>query len=492
MRKNFLILFSLLAISTSISPRTYTNKTFLMPRPVLENMAMEYTTWHTQVDKDKLKWGGSLQATGFYQKSTNKANIGDYFGFYWDDEDRIVDYINIVTKTDEQPDGIDQYFITHDYLMQEEVILPTGKIKFEPNQESYGLRLDYYQAWKRWFLKISTPIVKVKTDLNRFSDNLSYMYGADPSTNGKTLYDVLSGNFQNTDETNLQECLKYAKIGGAQDEAGLGDIAVTIGYNIYKKNDNYVRFGAEVTIPTSNSATGEYLFEPIYGNGDYWALGGTFDAKATLWDEKDAAIQFLVGLRLKYLFEQTEKRTLGFTKYDNTDSCPKDNLYDFGHYYLGGQNGKNALFPLANVLTRDVKVNPHLHFEGLLGLALISGNFTLDIGYNIFAKEGEDLSLKDCWKDDTYAVAKIGFKTTDVFDITNPAHVHLKINNSNLNLNVAATPTQITHKVYLGAGYAFNQRKHPIMLGLGTSYEFISANTALENFAVWGKVGISF
>ena len=67
----------------SVSAKTYTDKTFLMPRSHNENLAMEYTGWHKQFrDIDEDKWGGAFQATAFYQASTNKTDLGKYFGKY--------------------------------------------------------------------------------------------------------------------------------------------------------------------------------------------------------------------------------------------------------------------------------------------------------------------------------------------------------------------------------------------------------------------------
>ena len=65
-----------LLIAGNVAAKTYTNKTFLMPRSHNTNLAMEYTTWHKQtalIDEDK--FGGTVQLTGFYEKSDNKRGV---------------------------------------------------------------------------------------------------------------------------------------------------------------------------------------------------------------------------------------------------------------------------------------------------------------------------------------------------------------------------------------------------------------------------------
>ena len=77
MRKIFHGVLAALLIMSSASAKTYSDKTFLMPRSHGMNMAMEYTTWHKQTAMiDDNKFGGTLQATFFYDQSENKKDLG--------------------------------------------------------------------------------------------------------------------------------------------------------------------------------------------------------------------------------------------------------------------------------------------------------------------------------------------------------------------------------------------------------------------------------
>jgi len=197
----------------------------------------------------------------------------------------------------------------------------------------------------------------------------------------------------------------------------------------------------------------------------------------------------LVNADLRYLIKNTQRRT--FSLKDD-----EGNRINFGQYYLGGKTGEQSLFPLANVLTPNIYVTPGLTFEAIAALAFNTKNFTLDIGYNIFAKDGERITLKDSWEKNTYAIATPGFNTTVDFNADSDFQPGIDIDHalrvSNLDFDALRTPCQITHKIYGGLGYTFNECKYPVLLGLGSSYEFVNGNTALENWAIWGKLGISF
>lgn len=514
MKKKILMsLLMLPLLATSAFSKTHTNKTFLTPRSSLDNLPLEVSSWHTQfMIKNKHKFEGSIQASGFYQKSDNRSDLGKYFGYYAKNEQVKRDFISIIPMPDPNvmpfnTDDIPVLYIIHDPTAA--ALNFGGKIKFKPTQEVYGLHLDYYQNLCNFYLKVNLPIVEVKNDLNISSIGelpFAKLFGGDTFYN---LYDFFKGKIENLDaESNSQQKkLTHAKFSGTKDECGVADINVSLGYTFYKKHNCRVGIGANVTIPTGNDSNGEWLFDARVGNGDHWAVGGELESKFRLWDEGKGrdSIDFLLFANLKYLFENSEKRTLGLL--DNAGEKIK-----FGHYYLAGKKGELPVFPLANVLTRDVKVEPGLQFEMLAGLAFNANNVTFDLGYNLFVKDCENVHLKDDWKNDTYAIANPGYPEEDIngyltltgeepnngpFNPTNPAHYDAKtipgpIQKENLDIDAARTPSQLTHKVYGALNYAFYEWKYPLMLGIGASYEFDSGNAALEGYNFWVKASVSY
>jgi hypothetical protein len=486
MRKINLLLLAAF-ITGSLSAGTHTQKTYIQTRPFLSNLPMEYSTWHTQVNKDKIgSWGGSFQATGFFQSSQNESNLGTYFGYNpIQDPNGTRDYIPVEVAND--ADDIPAINIFHNRVPDDNAL--SGKIQLNPAQRAIGLRLDYYQAFKDFFFKVSTPITHVESGLHPKA--IGPMIAAtEGAGSGQTIINYFEGNVEETTagSDNLQNKLQYAKIGKNQSRTGLGDIELAAGYSIFKKKGHHFKAGIDLTIPTGNKAKGEWLMEPITGNGGYWGLGVFADSKFLLWKHEKGKIEFLTAANLQYLFSNNEKRTLGLKDYGGR------NYFALAQYYLAGQQGTNALFPAANVLTQDVKVEPQLNFELMASTVLISDNFTFEFGYNLFYKEKETIKLRHDWTNNTYALAVTDYDSsgaafnpeTNSFDGAGP------INWNNIDLEPAQTPSALTNKVYCAMGYSFNEWKRPWMLGMGLGYEFHAGNTALEGFEIWMKTALSF
>ena len=528
MRKFFYVMLAILAGMSCAQASTHTNKTFLMPRSHLDNMAMEYSTWHKQFrDIDEEKWGSSIQATGFYQESTNQSALGKYFGKYNNATGpnitnpyagTIQDFIWVMNRStgsgtnNEKALLLESGWIIHDpkatVAMADRLNV---KGTFRPKQESYGIRLDFHQKLdklaKGLFFKISVPFVDVTNDME-----ITYTGTANPSrltqplpdpdtATTKSLADYLSGNITTT----RQKALSHAKIAGSDSNSGVADIDVTLGYNFLYKEHKHLNANVCLTIPTGNRVRGEKLFEAMVGNGHHWALGCGVDSAFELWKDEDSSLDFLCAVNYKYLFDATEKRTLDF-KYSDTlvdGYLTAGKRVPMGYYFLGGKRGEKQVFPLANVLTRDVGVDPGSQLEALASLAFNYKSFTFDLGYNLFVKEGESVMVKD-WPENTYAIANqtFGSITDDqpLFDPTNATHAWggggaeaMPIAREHLLEQDAATPVYVTHKIFGGLGYAYEDWDYPIMFGLGGSWEFTQGtNSALDGWALWGKLGVSF
>ncbi|MCK4517916.1 hypothetical protein KAT92_04010 [Candidatus Babeliales bacterium] len=547
MRKFFYVMLAILVSTSCAQARTHTNKTFLMPRSHLDNMAMEYSTWHKQFrDIDEEKWGSSIQATGFYQESTNQSALGKYFGKYNNATGpnitnpyagTIQDFIWVMERSvlagtpnfnNEKALLLESRWIIHDpkeFTPSSERLNVKGT--FRPKQESYGIRLDYHQKLdklaKGLYFKVSVPFVDVTNDMeiaytgtadsSRLTQTLPDQdLVAAASRVKKSLADYLSGNITTT----RQKALTHAKIAGSDSDSGVADIDVTLGYNFLYKEHKHLNANICLTIPTGNRVRGEKLFEAMVGNGHHWALGCGVDSAFELWKDEDSSLDFLFAANYKYLFDATEKRTLDF-KYSNTAgtnvAAPLDTFLTagkrvpMGYYFLGGKRGERQLFPLANVLTRDVGVDPGSQLEVLASLAFNHKGFTFDLGYNLFAKEGESVMVKD-WPENTYAIAKQSFKEAagadeliPLFDPTNINHAWgggdgykpMAIAREHLLEQDAATPVYVTHKIFGGMGYSYDEWDYPLMFGLGGSWEFTQGtNSALDGWALYGKIGVSF
>ena len=515
--------------SLQLQAKTYTNKTFLATRSHNDNMAMEYAGWHKQTRKMMGKrWGGSFQATGFYQASTNDTDLGKYFGKYNSATGpnalnpyagTIQDFIWVADRTtDYWALLLDPDFMIHD---RAEAVTDTLDVKgtLRPEQTSYGIRLDYHQKLdklaKGLYFKVSAPIVRIKNDMSMsytgglHNQQLTQIQQAKtPAT--VSLADYLAGRVYSTaadDATNIQDRLTHAKISGSQSTTAFADVTATFGYNFLYKEHKHLGVNVCLVIPTNDTPDGTWLFDAEHGLRGHWALGLGLDGAFELWQHGNKSIEFVGALSGKYVLPETEKRTLGFKYDDALVDTPNPNnfagkLVPMGHYMLGGMSGVAGTFPLANVLTRDVMVRPGWQLEGLANMAFNWGNFTLDLGYNLYASERESVSVKT-WADNTYGIADNTYNTistnpfaadgTDTPADIRDGSVNGFIQRDHLVTESCVTPVQVTHKVYGGASYAFNGWEYPMMFGLGASWEFTQgSNAALDGYGLWLKTSINF
>lgn len=519
MRKITLYFMSLALVFGAASAKTYSDKTFLMPRDQITNLAMEYATWHKQIHREPdAQYNGTVQAIGFYQESTNKTDIGEYFGFKWicpnsSECAEVYEIKNEIGVANSDVENASKYlfqprFIIHDYANSDpEDGDLKANYKFEPYQEVYGAKLSYHQDLDKilsgLFFRFNSALVEVRNNMNLECITESVKQDLPDVNPAKSVcfLDYLSGNVVNRSENNNQDPLRYAKIDGASHSAsGIADIEAVLGYTLWHKKRSRIDLFGGLVIPTGKTPKGEFIFEPIHGNAHHWAVEVGLDSSFYLWQRENKSIELLIAAKYKYLFEGIEKRTLDFNwVYPGTNE-KNAALY----YYLGAEVGGNKTFPLANVLTQDIKVLPGSNLDAILAIACTVGGLTFDIGYNVFYKEEERVNLKTPWENDKYAVAAPEWDTNTAFDLTDPTKAYggagtvpatnpnFAIQKDHLDYSSIKSPYQVTHKVYGALGYDWYKSKYPVMIAVGGSYEYCERNAALEGWAAWGKFGLSW
>lgn len=486
--RTFLVMSMFMGVAMQLSAKDHSKKTFLAPRAVGTNLPMELTTWHElSYQKLEKKNGHSifshLTMTPFYQASDNKDDVGEYFGIGNGKNSFVVaSEFSDLHATQE----INGFNLIHDYNNQANQDKIGGVVSFNPKQEIWGARLDYFQSFSHpfggLFFKASMPIVYVK---NNVGMSISNEESVNVGGEDYSLADFFAGNVEVTadmDNTNLQGPLTHAKIAGDESKFGVADINLALGYKIHETKTDHIYLSAQIIVPTGSRPHSEFLFQPVLGNGKHFGLGARLDGAVELWKNKNAAVRVLIDADYRYLFESSEDRTLGV----------KGDTYKMAHYYLAGKIDQQdaPLFPAANILTQSIKVKPGSQFDLLADLSFKSGGFIIDLGYNFFYKDEEDCWTKESWQNDTYILVSDNYPTNDKLALADSIQ---SLNETDLDVDAIKSPSQVTNKVFAGLGYQFNYSKSvPGLVGIGGSYEFASDNAALENYSVWLKLGVSF
>ncbi len=500
----YLALLSLVFFG-SAAATTYSQKTDFSPRAVLMNRAMEYTTWHelefghTKAPSKSLL-NGHVALTGFYQESQNGADLGKYFGIGNGKNSFRVGPQNVATT-----EVINNFLIhDHDGGGNVDQSTLTGTIAFNPKQEIYGMRVDYFQdindPFKKFFFKASMPVVHVQQKMGMsIKDETLLAAHVNNDNKARSLQDFFGGLINIAQAADKQGPLTKAKITGNRSTTGIADLNLALGYKLYTTPQNHLYVNAGILIPTGTKKKGEYLFEPRTGNGGHTGFTMGIDGGVELWSNKskEASVRLLAALDYRYLFESTEYRTpmLNESFFDATFT---NNLTysKFNHYYLGGYRGTHplSLFPAANVFTQGLKVKPGNQGEAIVDLSFKCSGFVVDLGYNAFYKEKESVWLKN-WDDSSFAIVKRDFDASanDIPSALGAAAASKFVTKSDFDMESVTNPSQFSHKIFGGLGYSFAiAHKYFATLGLGASYEFATDNATMEAMALWAKAGFSF
>ena len=387
------LLVSMLCASAAVANGP-SNKTFLMPRDQIMNMAWDFTTWHRVVNaeyknKGKGHIGARVQATTFYQATERRKALAKYFG---PEEKEIEPGREDAFIVDAEAAVGSNALLPQDILHNEGVNPTTDPLKdtiqFRPEQELWGVKLSYVQVLDKLlhglYFKVGTPIVYINSTMGAKSigDDVTQQITESTSVNRTTgvksnnprnvrVFDYLDGNVMQSasladtanntfiPNPNKQDMLTKLRVPlkGPDDDdddeadrdsiAGLADVRIDVGYNFYDRKHAHAGVSMAVVIPTGSTPDSKKLFEAIIGNGGHVEWGGSLDGHYEWTWNDDFTFGIHAAVNYMYVWESTEKRTLGFN-----DSVTGE-LVDRGHYLVGGRDGRKGVSPLANPIKGD-------------------------------------------------------------------------------------------------------------------------------------------
>lgn len=513
------ILSCLLAavLSTSASyASSVSNKTFLMPRSAGVNKAQEFSGSHWLTDFPAKDHHSFFNVSGSYQDSTNHKELGQYFGVVANSNS-----FKVGARLDVNDDVVDKNTqVDGAYLIHQPAAITrvyqgdsatdaantpvAGTVTFAPRSEAWGLNVNFQQnftgALEHWFFRLDLPfsfatntvgmtVAKgTSAKLHEKSYSLQDFFAGKVQVAKSDKADVLSATgapvVPLSAERDIQNPLNRLKINGNRSENGLADLTLQLGrrFEFGEHMDRFVNIAAHVVIPTGNKIKGEYLFEPVVGNGSHVGLGARLDAGLTLWRGDDMSWLLALGTNYTYLFEAHEQR---FPTLKGADRL-------LGHYYSAVQNVENAAFqPLVNFMP-STKVKPGSQLDSLAALAFKYCSFGFDAGYNLFWKDKETVTMGTL--PEVYLADRDDLLTAAGFKPTTSVRDEQRLTSASFDLTSMANPAQLTHKIFGGVSYMtmFGEHDYPVNFHVGGSYEFAQDNAALEQYAVWLKVGASF
>ena len=316
-------------------------------------------------------------------------------------------------------------------------------------------------------------------------------------------------------------------------ETGIADIELKIGMEWLQHSPYHLETYLGIVIPTGNKPAGEFLFEPIVGNGHHWGFisGSCGGMDMQEWEERNWLLRIEYAIHTQYLFQNKQVRSLDLKNkpwsrymemYKNESQAQQARdlglaaVPAFGPGVIPPNKPKNLATPGINLLTLPVKVEPGFANNITTSFVFTTGSgFLGEFGYNLYAKSAECVKLACPWNPGP------ALKHAAGSGLTNPArnitgdyrlddggqvlaniggtgpvvenYAQNQISEKDLDLVSAAHPTAIAHIMYASIGYQSLDHEFPLFFTLGASYEWPnSTNASIERWTVWGKLGLAF
>src|SRR5579885_1094776 len=185
------------------------------------------------------------------------------------------------------------------------------------------------------------------------------------------------------------------------------DLEMVLGYNIACSDDGYFGLNARAAAPTGNHPSGEFLFEPVVGNGGHWQFGFGIDNHAVLWHgEHDNTLSFYLDANVTHLFKACQKRCFDLCGKPNSRYMLAERLepntqelgggpfddFEASDIAFADAQFANEFSPVANLTMTKVKVSAAVQGDVALKFTYNNGNgCSWDLGYNFFGRSCEKI-----------------------------------------------------------------------------------------------------
>jgi len=451
--------------------------------------------------------GCTIFATAYVSESLRPSKLAKYFFPFSKTCLNVSEYKPSVpsSTTDTQPGkDLEARHFNIETAATDSVFKST--ISISPEQKVVGLGLFVRQTLfsfcddtPRVWLDVIMPIEKVTNKLH-FKEKII-------STGGGAVDAIGLDNAPRVGsmtEALQQKTWKFGKINNNnRHKTGLADLDVRInwtnGAEQWCQRSSFVG----VLVPTGtriNGAQAAYLFSPVIGNNHHWGLTFGSLINAHVWAREEHKIRLIYQVYSAILVTNYQIRSLDI----------KDKQW--GRYMEIYKDQKAATLASAsgnarsgnsgiNTFTKCMKVDPR-YISTMSGTFMYEyKNFAAYAGYNLYLRHAEKVDLPE-WTEHVALKSVNGVGATTLArsvgknfpqsDITDPDdYTDAIVPISSLNFDSAAHPGVVSQTLFANIGYNTSFCDKPVFVGLGGSYEFSSANNALERLMGWVILSIS-
>jgi hypothetical protein len=443
---------------------------------------------------------GSLAITPNYEQTFNEKELGEYFFF---------NGTNTMRFGPEGAEGVDVF--ARNFFLNDQF---DGSVTARPRVRNFIVDINFFLGLDEWvrglYFRVDVPINWTSWDMrltetrttagteiaaNKFGNT-----GAAASPLNSIIEAWKGTTLSPNNFPDLKQQMRYARIDGKQTKTSVADVTFVLGYDFICNECSHFGFNLQVVAPTGTRPDAEFVFEPIVGNGRHVELGGGLSGHYVLWDNGcDQSFSVFFEGFANHMFRAKQKRT-----FDLKQNGIGSRYLLFKRFDDAGNYAGEILFG-PNVLTRDVKVRNNVHGEAALMFDYQNCGFTFDVGYNIWGRTEDQITITEGIPANTYGVQgntdtagsaindtqskadiKGNFGATD-----NPSPVF--ITTDDIDVDSARHPGAVSHKLFTHLAYTWENCDYLPFLGLGGEVEFSGRdNRALDQWGIWVKGGFTF
>lgn len=457
-------------------------KTFFMPRAQSSRSCIIQSAWEEGASRSLF----SLTHTAFYNVATSTSKLTSYF-------------LGGSKKTlliDEAEAGD----INSEWL---DVRGPTGTpyastISFDPVREAYGVVLRLEQRLPAFhegaYVAVTVPVCKVRHSLG-LSEVKKTGVTADVSSGFTSILDSLESPNRRAARMSTASLTLW----------GSDDVLVQLGMNFdLGGRGGQARSFVEGIVPTGESSSGTYLFEPVQGSAGHAGVGFGVEGCLPMVQVPGLAVWLVSQIHYRSLFASTQLRTpdlrgQAFSRY----------LVYMDVAQAGGINFATKAAQGANFFTRPALVQPGGQGEILQGVRCAFGAqqaHVVQLGYAYWWRQGETAHFATA-ADRFFATPLYGnlaplaaqqwlpsplineaFIASDSSATTDSAIVY----DHELDVASMTAPSTATHQLQLSLQTTLPADAWKVVLETGGAYEWADNYATINSWTWWGRVSLQW
>lgn len=512
MNQIFKTLLAVLLVSFSLQAEgPLFGKTFFNQRTQGYNWArwLSGQAHHTHLcDTDCVN--GSFSITPEYGQTFNSKQLGEYFFFNGTNTMRFGPVVNPAVIPTTATAGVDVF--ARNFFLNDNF---DGIVTANPRSKNFIADINFYLGLDEWvnglYFRVDIPINWTSWDMmltqeaTTSGDNIAInklgntVVGGSPAPRNNIEQGWQGSILAPSTFPYVKQEMLFARIDGKKSKTSVADITFILGYDVLCNECAHLGFNFQVIAPTGTRPDAQFVFEPIVGNGRHVEVGGGLSGSFEIWNNGcDQSFSIFGEGAIFHMFSAKQKRT-----FDLKNNGIGSRYLLLKRFDQTGAFANEIVFG-PNVLTREVKVRNDMHGEAALMFDYQNGGFTFDVGYNIWGRTKEKVTISDTIPARTFGIAG----NTD----TTGASMNLTQSNADIKGNMGATdatavfistedldvesgthPGAYSHKLFTHLAYTWENYDYLPFVGLGGEVEFAGRkNRAFDQWGVWIKGGFTF